>query len=138
MESQTPSPALMTATTTEHFVLQTAANGVIAEAAARSTLYVMALSSSLVATGFIAQSATLLLPFSAIVLPPVLVLGLFTVAGSSTRRSNTGNASSASHACASSTETLWAPMRLDISLPRTVAGRRRCRRPRSPEPFSHF
>ena len=79
MESQTPSPALMTAMTTEHFVLQTAANGVIAEAAARSTLYVMALSSSLVAMGFIAQSAELLVPFSAIVLPAVFVLGLFTV-----------------------------------------------------------
>jgi hypothetical protein len=79
METQTPAPALMMAMTTEHFVLQTAANGTVSEAAARSTLYVMALSSSLVAMGFIAQTAGLLFPFSAIVFPAVFVLGLFTV-----------------------------------------------------------
>jgi hypothetical protein len=69
----------MSAMTTEHFVLQTAANGTVSEAAARSTLYVMALSSSLVAMGFIAPTAGLLLPFSSIVFPAVFVLGLFTV-----------------------------------------------------------
>ena len=38
---------LLSALTTEHFVLQTANNSTYSEAAARSTLYVMALSSSL-------------------------------------------------------------------------------------------
>lgn len=80
MEAQTPPPALMTAMTTEHFVLQTAANSTVTEAAARSTLYVMALSSALVAMGFLSQSRNLFLPFSATVLPAIFVLGLFTVA----------------------------------------------------------
>jgi hypothetical protein len=70
---------LLSALTTEHFVLQTANNSTYAEASARSTLYVMALSSSLVAIGFVAGSAEVLIPFAAIVLPAVFVLGLFTV-----------------------------------------------------------
>ena len=43
--------ALLLALTTEHFVLQTANNSTYSEASARSTLYVMVLSSSLVAPG---------------------------------------------------------------------------------------
>ncbi len=71
--------ALLTALTTEHFVLQTASNATYAEASARSTLYVMALSSSLVAIGFVAGSTQALIPFAAIVLPAVFLLGIFTV-----------------------------------------------------------
>jgi hypothetical protein len=71
--------ALLSALTTEHFVLQTANNSTYAEASARSTLYVMALSSSLVAIGFVAGSTDLLIPFAAIVLPVVFLLGVFTV-----------------------------------------------------------
>src|SRR5688572_21401803 len=71
--------ALHTALTTEHFVLQTANNTTYSEASARSTLYVMALSSSLVAMGFVAGTTDLLIPFAAIVLPAVFVLGIFTV-----------------------------------------------------------
>jgi hypothetical protein len=71
--------ALLTVLTTEHFVLQTANNSTYAEASSRSTLYVMALSSSLVATGFVAGRTDILLPFGAIVLPAVFVLGVFTV-----------------------------------------------------------
>ncbi len=70
---------LLTALTTEHFVLQTASNATYAEASARSTLYVMALSSSLVAIGFVAGSTQALIPFAATVLPAVFLLGLFTV-----------------------------------------------------------
>ena len=40
----------------------------------------MALSSGLVAMGFLSQSRNLFLPFSATVLPALFVLGLFTVA----------------------------------------------------------
>jgi hypothetical protein len=72
--------ALLSALTTEHFVLQTANNSTYAEASARSTLYVMALSSSLVALGFVASSSEVVIPFAAIVLPVVFVLGIFTVA----------------------------------------------------------
>jgi hypothetical protein len=71
--------ALLSALTTEHFVLQTANNSTYAEASARSTLYIMALSSSLVAIGFVAGSTDLLIPFAAIVLPVVFLLGIFTV-----------------------------------------------------------
>jgi hypothetical protein len=71
--------ALLSALTTEHFVLQTAYSSTVAEAAARSTLYVMALSSSLVAMGFLSQSRELFQPFAATVLPMVFLLGLFTV-----------------------------------------------------------
>ena len=65
MDAQLPTPALVTAMTTEYFVLQTAANSTVSEAAARSTLYAMALSSALVAMGFLSQSRNLFLPFSA-------------------------------------------------------------------------
>ena len=71
--------ALLSALTTEHFVMQTANNSTYAEASSRSTLYVMMLSSSLVATGFVAGSTDVLIPFVAIVLPAVFLLGLFTV-----------------------------------------------------------
>ena len=79
MDEQAERAALLTALTTEHFVLQTASNATYSEASARSTLYVMALSSSLVAIGFVAGSTNMLIPFAAIVLPAVFVLGLFTV-----------------------------------------------------------
>lgn len=71
--------ALLTAMTTEHFILQTAANGTVADAAARSSLYVFSLSSSLVALGFISQSPDMVPLFVATVLPAVFLLGIFTV-----------------------------------------------------------
>ena len=79
MDEQSERTALLSALTTEHFVLQTANNSTYAEASARSTLYVMALSSSLVAMGFVAGSRDVLIPFAAIVLPAIFVLGIFTV-----------------------------------------------------------
>lgn len=44
--------AFLTALTTEHFVLQTAAGATVSEAATRASLYLLSLSSSLVAMGF--------------------------------------------------------------------------------------
>jgi hypothetical protein len=79
VDEQGERAALLSALTTEHFVLQTANNTTYAEASARSTLYVMALSSSLVAIGFVAGSPGVLIPFAAVVLPAVFVLGVFTV-----------------------------------------------------------
>lgn len=78
-DGDSPGSALLTALTTEHFVLQTAYSSTIAEAGARSTLYVMALSSSLVALGFFAQTPETFEPVAAGVLPVVFLLGLFTV-----------------------------------------------------------
>jgi hypothetical protein len=80
LNEQSEQAVLLSALTTEHFVLQTANNSTYSEASARSTLYVMALSSSLVAIGFVAGSTDVLIPFAAIVLPAVFVLGIFTVA----------------------------------------------------------
>ncbi len=79
MDEATKHAALMSALTTEHFVLQTASSSTISEAAARSSLYILSLSSSLVAIGFMSQSPEMLLPFVAVVLPILLLLGLFTV-----------------------------------------------------------
>jgi hypothetical protein len=74
-----PDSSLLSALNTEHFVLQSAINATVSEAGARSTLYMMALSSSLVAVGFLAPDAEALMPFLAIVLPTVFLLGVFTV-----------------------------------------------------------
>jgi hypothetical protein len=69
----------LSALTTEHFVLQTAASSTVSESAARASIYILALSSSLVAMGFAVQSPEAFAPFIASVLPAVFVLGLFTV-----------------------------------------------------------
>jgi hypothetical protein len=79
VDEQSERTVLLSALTTEHFVLQTANNATYTEASARSTLYVMVLSSVLVAMGFIAGSSDVLIPFAAIVLPAVFLLGIFTV-----------------------------------------------------------
>jgi hypothetical protein len=70
--------ALRSAMTTEHFVLQGAASATTAEAASRSTLYMLALSSSLVAIGFTSRSPEVFLPFVAAVLPVNFLIGLIT------------------------------------------------------------
>jgi hypothetical protein len=63
----------------QYFVLQSSRANTVAESGARATLYVMALSSTLVATGFVSQSHLALGPFLAVVLPTLFVLGLFTL-----------------------------------------------------------
>ena len=70
---------LLSAMTTEHFVLQGANASTYAEASARSSLHVMALSSTLVALGFLSSRADVFLLFAAAVLPTLFLLGLFTV-----------------------------------------------------------
>ncbi|WP_336216131.1 hypothetical protein [Nonomuraea sp. LPB2021202275-12-8] len=71
-------PAFMSALTTEHFVLQTAASTATSEESARATLYVMALSSSLVALGFAAPPSPAFTPLASALLPSLVILGLFT------------------------------------------------------------
>src|SRR5437763_3260796 len=70
--------ALRSAMTTEHFVLQGAASATTADAASRSSLYMLALSSSLVAIGFTSRSPDIFLPFVAAVLPVNFIVGLIT------------------------------------------------------------
>lgn len=69
---------LLTALTTEHFVLQSSRSTITGEAGARASLYVGALSSALVALGFSGQFENAFAPFAAAVLPAILVLGFFT------------------------------------------------------------
>jgi hypothetical protein len=71
--------AFMSALVTEHFVLQTAASATVSEAAARTSLYVFSLSSSLVAMGFVSQFPETFRLFAAAILPAMFVLGLFTI-----------------------------------------------------------
>src|SRR5215203_347563 len=78
MDEATRQSTLMSALTTEHFVLQTAASSTISESSARSSLYMLSLSSSLVAMGFMVQSREVFIPFVAAVLPAVFLLGVFT------------------------------------------------------------
>ena len=78
MDEKEPTPAFISALTTEHFVLQTALSANTGEVGTRASLYIFSLSSSLVALGFASQSPELFVPFVAIVLPAVFILGLFT------------------------------------------------------------
>ena len=72
--------AFMSALVTEHYVLQAAASATTSEAAARASLYIYSLSSSLVAMGFASRTSEVFRPFASAVLPAVFILGLFTIA----------------------------------------------------------
>jgi hypothetical protein len=71
--------AFMSALVTEHFVLQSAASATISESGSRASIYLGALSSSLVAIGFSTGSPTALAVFSGVLLPTLFVLGGFTL-----------------------------------------------------------
>jgi hypothetical protein len=73
--------ALLTVLTTEHFTLQGARASTVGESSARAALFVGAVTSTLVALGFIAQASELGSAFDTfvlLVLPTLYVLGLFT------------------------------------------------------------
>jgi hypothetical protein len=73
--------ALVTLLTTEHFTLQGSRASTISESSSRAALYVGALSSSLIALGFLGQASefdTAFDIFALVVLPTVYLLGLFT------------------------------------------------------------
>ena len=72
---------LLAALTTEHFTLQGARAQTLTESASRATVYVGAVSSSLVALGFIGQISEIGAPFQVfalIVLPTLYTLGIVT------------------------------------------------------------
>jgi hypothetical protein len=75
MEQQAREQAFVSALTTEQFVLQAARSANIGEMIGRATVYMGAVSSALIAFGFLAQVATRLDPFVAAVLPAVFLLG---------------------------------------------------------------
>jgi hypothetical protein len=78
----TPDPdKLLTALSTEHFTLQGARSQTMTESAARASVYVFSLSSSLVALGFIGQLSEVgdvFLAFALAVLPTLYLLGVVT------------------------------------------------------------
>jgi hypothetical protein len=82
-DSDDPAAAQRTLTTltTEHFTLQGARAATIGESTARANIFVFALSSTLVALGFIGQVTDLgdaFRIFALVVLPTLYVLGVFT------------------------------------------------------------
>jgi hypothetical protein len=79
MDDKERQAAVISALVTEHFVLQSAASGTVSEAGSRASLYLISLSSALVAMGFAAGSREVFVPFVATVLPAVFLLGVFTV-----------------------------------------------------------
>jgi hypothetical protein len=89
VDEQARDQAFFSALTTEHFVLQSVSSTTVSESSSRASLYLMALSSSLVAIGFAAQAPGAFAPFVAAVLPAVFILGLFTRYG---RREHPGAA----------------------------------------------
>jgi hypothetical protein len=68
---------LLTALTTEHFTLQGARAQTASESASRASLYILAVSSTLVALGFVETGRTFDV-FALTVLPTLYVLGVFT------------------------------------------------------------
>ena len=80
MDEQSERTALLTALTTEHFVLQSARSAAVGEMVGRATIYMGAVSSALIALRFLAQAVGRLAPFVAAVLPALFVLGELTFA----------------------------------------------------------
>ena len=75
--------ALLTVLTTEHFTLQGARSSTISESSARAALYVGAVSSGLVALGFVGSDPSrrdVFGVFAGVVLPSLYVMGVFTFA----------------------------------------------------------
>ena len=77
MDLQAREQAFMSALVTEHFVQQSIASATIAESSSRASLYLLSLSSSLVALGFATQSRQVFPYFAAAILPAILILGIF-------------------------------------------------------------
>jgi hypothetical protein len=75
----TPDGNLLTILMTEHVVLQTARGGTIGEANGRASIYLGAVSSGLIALGFVAGDDSRSTLFAAAVVPGILLLGWFTL-----------------------------------------------------------
>jgi hypothetical protein len=73
--------ALLTALTTEHFTLQGARSQTVGESAARSSMFMFSVSSTLIALGFVSQvsdGGEVFQLFALAVLPTLFFLGVFT------------------------------------------------------------
>jgi hypothetical protein len=80
MDQQAREQAFVNALATEYFVLQAARSAIVSEQIGRAIIYMGAVSSALIALGFLAQVVTRLDPFVAALLPALFVLGELTFA----------------------------------------------------------
>ncbi|MFU8854850.1 hypothetical protein ACNAW0_28365 [Micromonospora sp. SL1-18] len=78
MDEDAREQALLTAVTTEHFVLQTSRSATIAESVGRATIFMSMLSAALIGLGFVSSSGHLLKPYLGAVLPTLVISGLLT------------------------------------------------------------
>ncbi|WBB68598.1 hypothetical protein [Micromonospora sp. WMMD812] len=78
MDDREREQALLTALTTEHFVLQTSRSATVTESVGRATVFLSLLSATLIGLGFVASNDALVAPYLAAVLPTLLVTGAFT------------------------------------------------------------
>ncbi|RKR86614.1 hypothetical protein BDK92_0851 [Micromonospora pisi] len=78
MDEDARKQALLTALTTEHFVLQTSRSATITESVGRATVFMSLLSASLIGLGFVSSSAQLIKPYLGAVLPTLVITGLLT------------------------------------------------------------
>ena len=70
--------ALLTALTTENFVLQTSRSATVTESVGRATVFLSMLSAALIGLGFVASNAALVRPYLGAVLPTLVITGLLT------------------------------------------------------------
>ncbi|MBY8874927.1 hypothetical protein K7640_24160 [Micromonospora sp. PLK6-60] len=80
MEDREREQALLTALTTEHFVLQTSRSATITESVGRTTVFLSLLSAGLIGLGFVSGQGALIRPYLAAVLPTLVITGLLTFA----------------------------------------------------------
>ncbi|MEU8217646.1 hypothetical protein AB0C47_17955 [Micromonospora taraxaci] len=78
MDDSEREQALLSALTTEHYALESARAGTIAEATGRATIFLSVLSAALIGLGFVATNETLVRPYLGAVLPTLLVVGSLT------------------------------------------------------------
>ncbi|MEU5941309.1 hypothetical protein ABZ807_19460 [Micromonospora sp. NPDC047548] len=80
MEQDAREQGLLSALTTEHFVLQTARSATITESVGRATVFLSLLSAALIGLGFVSSSGHLIKPYLGAVLPTLVITGLLTFA----------------------------------------------------------
>ncbi len=79
MNTEGREQAFMSALVTEHFALQGTSSSTISEGGSRSSIYLLSVSTSLVALGFTTGDPGVFAPMAAAVLPTLVVLGWFTI-----------------------------------------------------------
>ncbi|TYC05493.1 hypothetical protein FXF53_05065 [Micromonospora sp. WP24] len=78
MDDREREQALLTALTTEHFVLQTSRSATVTESVGRATIFLSLLSAALIGLGFVSGNDALIPPYLGAVLPTLVITGLLT------------------------------------------------------------